>query len=82
MVLADAQRAGPLVDALGPGRLSPRERQVLVLLAAGQPNKEIAARLQLSVHTVERHVANIFLKLSARNRAEATAWAHRTGLVV
>ena len=66
----------------GPGRLSLREQQVLVLLAAGQANKEIAARLHLSLHTVERHVANIFLKLSARNRAEATAWAHRTGLVV
>jgi len=66
----------------GPGRLSPREQQVLALLAAGQANKEIAERLHLSVHTVERHVANIFLKVAARNRAEATAWAHRSGLVV
>ena len=61
-------------------RLSPRESQVLTLLAAGQANAEMAADLDLSVHTIERHVANIFAKIGARNRAEATAWAHRSGL--
>ena len=61
-------------------RLSPRESEVLSLLAAGQANLEIAAALAVSVHTVERHVANIFGKLGVRNRAEATAWAHRHGL--
>jgi DNA-binding CsgD family transcriptional regulator len=55
--------------------LSPREDQVLRLLAAGLTNKEIAARLTLSLLTVNRHVANIYLKLGTRNRAEATAWA-------
>ena len=40
----------------------------------------MAAVLGISVHTVERHVANVFAKLSVRNRAEATAWAHRHGL--
>jgi DNA-binding NarL/FixJ family response regulator len=53
---------------------------VLSLLAAGQANLEIAAALAVSVHTIERHVANIFGKLGVRNRAEATAWAHRHGL--
>lgn len=62
--------------------LSPREREVLGLLAAGRANKEIAAALHLSVHTVERHVANIFTKLGLRNRAEATSWAHRQRLMV
>jgi len=60
--------------------LSPREQEVLTLLACGQANAEIAAALGVSVHTVERHVANIFTKLGVRNRAEATAWAYRHGL--
>ena len=60
-------------------RLSGRESEVLALLAAGQPNAEMAAALDVSVHTVERHVANIFAKIGVRNRAEATAWAHRSG---
>jgi DNA-binding CsgD family transcriptional regulator len=50
--------------------------------AAGRANPEMAADLDVSVHTIERHVANIFAKIGARNRAEATAWAHRSGLAV
>jgi DNA-binding CsgD family transcriptional regulator len=61
--------------------LSQRESQVIALLAAGRENAEMAAALGVSVHTIERHVANIFLKLGVRNRAEATAWAHRHGRV-
>lgn len=61
--------------------LSGREREVLALLAAGRANREIATTLHLSVHTVERHVANISGKLGTRNRAEATAWAHHSGMV-
>ncbi len=60
--------------------LSQRESEVIGLLAAGRENAEIAAVLGVSVHTVERHVANIFIKIAVRNRAEATAWAHRRGL--
>ncbi len=63
-----------------PGGLSLRETQVLRLVAAGRLNAEIADDLHVSVHTVERHVANIFRKTDVRNRAEATAWAHRHGL--
>ena len=60
--------------------LSHRETEVITLLSSGRENSEIAAALGVSVHTVERHVANIFIKIAVRNRAEATAWAHRRGL--
>ena len=61
--------------------LSPREAEVIMLMASGQANKEIASTLHVSVHTVERHVANIFVKIGVRNRSEATAWALRRGMV-
>ena len=60
--------------------LSQRETEVITLLSSGRENSEIAAVLGVSVHTVERHVANIFVKIGIRNRTEATAWAHRRGL--
>ena len=72
--------SGPDGSGAPPVPLSPREAEVLALLAAGNANLEIATTLHISVHTVERHVANIFRKLSVRNRAEATGWAHRHGL--
>jgi DNA-binding CsgD family transcriptional regulator len=64
-----------------PDGLSPREVEVLRLLAAGGSNKGIARDLYLSPATVQRHVANIYLKIDARNRAEATTYAHRHGIV-
>ena len=51
----------------------------LHLLASGGSNKEIARRLSLSVHTVERHIANMYRKIGARNRADATAYSLRNG---
>ena len=60
--------------------LSPRELEVLGLLAAGESNSQIARRLGLSTHTVERHVANLYRKIGARGRADATAYALRNGL--
>jgi DNA-binding CsgD family transcriptional regulator len=60
--------------------LTRRELEVLRLLAAGRSNKEIAAELVLSVHTAERHVANIYRKIGARNRADAAAFAARQQL--
>jgi DNA-binding CsgD family transcriptional regulator len=71
---------GPLSREPAGGPLSRREAEVIGLLAAGRENAEIATALGVSVHTVERHVANIFVKIGVRNRAEATAWAHRRGL--
>jgi len=64
-----------------PGGLSRQEAEVLRLLATGHTNREIAARLVLSVRTVENHVANAYGKVGARGRAEATAWAIANGLV-
>lgn len=62
------------------GELSARETEVLRRLAGGDTNHEIAARLGVSVNTVERHVSNIYRKLDVRGRSEATAWAIRRGL--
>jgi pimeloyl-ACP methyl ester carboxylesterase/DNA-binding CsgD family transcriptional regulator len=63
-----------------PDSLSRREQEVLRLLAAGESNRQIARRLGLSPHTVERHVANLYRKIGARGRADATAYALRSGL--
>jgi DNA-binding CsgD family transcriptional regulator len=62
--------------------LTPREREVLALLAAGASNKDIARALDLSVHTAKFHVASLTEKLGARGRLEAVAIAIRTGLVM
>lgn len=63
-----------------PDGLTRREVEVLCLLAAGKANKEIAAQLSLSVPTVERHVANIYVKIGAHGRVEAAAYALGHGL--
>ncbi|RUW63534.1 helix-turn-helix transcriptional regulator [Mesorhizobium sp. M7A.F.Ca.US.008.03.1.1] len=62
--------------------LSPREGEVLALLAEGAPNKVIARRLNISVHTAKFHVAAILIKLGAANRTDAIAIAMRQGLVL
>jgi DNA-binding NarL/FixJ family response regulator len=61
--------------------LSEREREVLDLIAAGSTNREIAARLFLSPHTVKEHTSALYRKLNARNRAEAVQLAQRVGLL-
>jgi DNA-binding NarL/FixJ family response regulator len=61
--------------------LSEREREVLDLIAAGSTNREIAARLFLSPHTVKEHTSALYRKLKARNRAEAVQRAQRVGLL-
>jgi len=61
--------------------LSRRELEVLRLVAAGMTNREIAAALVISEHTVARHVQNIFAKLGLSSRAAATAFAFEHDLV-
>jgi DNA-binding CsgD family transcriptional regulator len=63
-----------------PDGLTGRELEILRGVAAGRSNREIAADLVVSVHTVERHVANLYRKIGAHNRAEATAYAIRLAL--
>ncbi|MEJ3657445.1 alpha/beta fold hydrolase [Actinomycetes bacterium KLBMP 9759] len=61
-------------------RVTPRELDVLRLLAAGDSNTEIARTLGITVHTVERHTTNLYRKIGARGRADAAAYALRRGL--
>lgn len=69
------------VASFDPHRLTPRESQVLRLVAAGKSNREIASALVISERTVDRHVSNIFAKLDVSSRAAATAYAYRHQLV-
>lgn len=71
-------REGVAKDA---SELTPREREVLQQVADGATNREVADRLYLSEHTVHFHMRNILQKLHLRNRAQAVAYAVRTGLV-
>ncbi len=75
---ADGTPAGAATTAArGPtlAHLSPREREILAVVARGLTNAEIAAQLDLSEHTVKRHVTNILTKLDLANRSAAAAFA-------
>lgn len=74
-----AEQAAPA--QVYPDRLTTREVEVLRLIAAGRSNREIGEELFLSTRTVERHIANIYLKIDTHSKAEATAYAFRNGLV-
>jgi DNA-binding NarL/FixJ family response regulator len=69
-----ADQASGLAELLG---LTPREAEVLGLVARGYTNRQIAAALVISVKTASVHVSHILDKLDARNRVEAAAIAHR-----
>jgi DNA-binding CsgD family transcriptional regulator len=79
-VLASEPDAAALSDEAAPA-LTPRELDVLKLVAKGLSNPDIAQQLFLSEHTVHRHLANILRKLNLSSRAAAAAWGVRTGLV-
>ena len=68
-------------DDTPPGGLTPREVEVLRLVAGGQSNREVAANLVISEKTAARHVANIYAKLGLSSRSAATAFAHEHALV-
>jgi len=59
--------------------LTEREEEVLVTVARGRTNNEIAAELYISLSTVKTHLASIMTKIGARNRVEIAMWAHETG---
>jgi predicted ATPase/DNA-binding CsgD family transcriptional regulator len=63
--------------AAAPGRLTPRELQIVALIAEGRSNKAIGEELVISPATAARHVANILLKLGFGSRAQIAAWASR-----
>jgi DNA-binding NarL/FixJ family response regulator len=73
----------PTLHAITPApSLTPREVEVLAMLAEGLANKAIAGRLAISEHTVKTHVAAIFGKLGVSTRAEAVAMAARMGMLM
>jgi DNA-binding CsgD family transcriptional regulator len=69
-----------LSSTAAPDGLTMRELEVLRLVASGRSNREIAEELTLSIRTVERHVTNLYAKIGARGKADATAYAFRHGL--
>jgi DNA-binding NarL/FixJ family response regulator len=74
-ILADRSAAAPAEQ------LSGREREVLLLVAEGSANKQIARRLGISEKTVKGHLTNIFRTLGVRDRTQAALWAERHGLL-
>ena len=68
---------GPSAQPIEP--LTSREEQVLLTVARGRTNSEIAADLHISPSTVKTHLASLMRKLGARNRVELAMWAHETG---
>jgi DNA-binding NarL/FixJ family response regulator len=73
----DAFRDSPVAPSIDPeiDQLTPREREVLRLLARGYAYKEIAAELFISIKTVETHASNVLRKLQLSNRHQLTRWA-------
>ena len=80
--MASALRPAPVDPLLMPiTELTPREAEVLGLVADGLPNKAIAQRLSISEHTVKFHVNAVMSKLGAQSRTEAVTRATRMGLI-
>ena len=71
-----AQASDPRIDSL-----TPREKEILVLMSQGMSNAEIADRLVVSATTVKTHVGNVLAKLDVRDRVQAVVVAYETGLM-
>jgi DNA-binding NarL/FixJ family response regulator len=76
-----AASAAPEAEGTVLAELSPREREVLALVAEGRTNRQIAEALFISPKTASVHVSNILAKLEVSSRGEAAAVAHRLGVV-
>jgi len=72
-LLAERSARPPTVE------LTARERDVLALVVAGHPNKQIARRLGISEKTVKGHLTNLFQRIGVQDRTQAALWAERTG---
>lgn len=79
--IAGSQAGGGSTEKLPRGRLTPREREILQLLAEGKSNKEIAVVLGISVKTAETHRANIMLKLNIHSIADLVRYAVRNNII-
>jgi DNA-binding NarL/FixJ family response regulator len=79
-LLGPAEAAAPEPAAAEPFGLTPRERQVLALVAGGATNREIGLELHMAEKTASVHVSRILAKLDVRSRTEAAAVAVRQGL--
>ncbi|MGH9841805.1 MAG: response regulator transcription factor, partial [Blastocatellia bacterium] len=77
-----AERSAGAPEAVMIEPLTPREREILNLLAEGLGNKEIAGRLHISEHTVKFHVSSVFAKLGVASRTEAVTEGLRRGLIL
>ncbi|MCC6704763.1 MAG: response regulator transcription factor [Thermomicrobiales bacterium] len=80
-LLSSINASTPELDPHDAGLLTPREREVLALIAEGLPNKGIARELGISEHTAKFHVGSVLGKLGASSRAEAVTLATRRGLL-
>lgn len=83
-LLEEFRRLGSRIPTSEPDEttsLTPREQEVLRLVATGHSNDEIAASLTISVHTVKSHIRNILAKLHVSQRQEAARYAQREGLI-
>ena len=75
--LAGLERASPPTQPIEP--LTEREEEVLLTVARGRTNTEIAVDLHISLSTVKTHIASLMAKLGVRNRVEIAIWAYETG---
>ncbi|GAA4507513.1 response regulator transcription factor [Nonomuraea ferruginea] len=81
-LISEFARLRPEMEAVPIAALTPRETQVLRLLAEGLSNPEIAARLTVTEETVKTHVSRVLAKLGLRDRTQAVVAAYESGLVV
>jgi len=77
----NAHEVSPIDDTEADSTLSPRERQILLMLAEGHSNKELAARVLVAESTIETYLHRINTKLGTRNRTQAVARGRELGII-